>query len=224
MYNFIKRMSVILCLFLLAGCSGKVQMEFVDKSYATETVIVDAKIPQISGLSSEDFQNAVNSEYEKTITSCLNEFEKQAEKTGDVSTFTITTTEHSNDDGFLSVVTQMDSCVRSAHKNSRRITNNIDVYRSEKVSLSQLFDGDSYIDMINSRIQEEVEKNDERYAGLWEKPRLMENQDYYISDGCLVLCYEPYKLSYFERGFVEIPLSLSDMSGYLKEEYRHLAN
>ena len=223
MYNFIKKLPVILCLFLVTGCSGKVQMETIDKSYSTETVMVDAKIPQISGLSSENFQDTINSEYEKTVTTLLNEFEKQAEQTGDVSTFTVTTTEHHNSGGFLSAVTQIDSCVQSAHKNSKRITNNIDTYRSSKISLSELFDGDSYIDMINSRIEAEVDGNSEKYAGLWEKPRLLEGQDYYITDDCLVLCYEPYKLSYFERGFVEIPLSLSDMSGYLKEEYRHLA-
>ena len=52
---------------------------------------------------------------------------------------------------------------------------------------------------------------------------LSENQDFYITPENLVVYYLPYKLSHYERGFVEIPLSLSDMSGYLKEEYRHLA-
>ena len=223
MYNLIKKIIIPALLLLLASC-GSVQVDSIDKSYTTETVMVDAKIPKISGLSSESVQETINADYEKTIASYLADFKKQASKTGDKSTFTVTTTEHHNSGGFFSAVTQIDSFASESHKNSFRITKNIDTQKCVELSLSDLFDGDDYIDMINARLQDAVSENSERYQGLWEKPRLEENQDYYISEGFLVVYYLPYKLSYYERGFVEIPLSLADMSGYLKEEYRHLAN
>lgn len=223
MYNFIKKLPILLLVLLLASCSNGVAVDNIDKSYQTETVMVDAKIPKLSGLGCESLEETVNGDYEKTITSLLADFKKQASKTGDKSTFSVTTTEHHNGGGFFSAVTQIDSFASESHKNSFRITKNIDTQKCVELSLSDLFDGDEYIDMINARLQDAVLENSERYQGLWEKPRLCENQDFYVSSGFLVVYYLPYKLSYYERGFVEIPLSLADMSGYLKEEYRHLA-
>lgn len=224
MYNIVKKIWVIALVMMLASCGSGVQVDSVDKSYTTETVMVDAKIPKISGLSSKSFEEAINAEYEKTITSYLSEFKKQASQTGDRSSFSVTTTEHHNGGGIFSAVTQIDSFASESHKNSFRITKNIDTKKCIELSLSDLFDGDGYIDMLNARLSDAVLEDSERYQGLWEKPRLSENQDFYISSGFLVVYYLPYKLSYYERGFVEIPLSISDMSGYLKEEYRHLGN
>ena len=138
------------------------------------------------------------------------------------STFSGTTTEFCNDNGFLSVVTEIESCMRNARKMHRRIGKNIDTRECKEVPLSGLFSDDSYIDMINARLCEAVAGDHEKYSGLWAQPKLCENQDYSIKDGTLVLYYPPYELSYYERGFVEIPLSLEDMSGYLKPEYRKL--
>ena len=210
MHNFIKKLPLFALVFLLASCGGTVQVGNVDKSYSTETVTVDAKIPKLSGFSDESFQDAINREYESTISAILEDFKKQAAKTGDESTFSVTTTEHYNDGKFFSAVTQVDYCAQNSRKNSFRITKNIDTEKCVEVSLSELFEGDEYIDMINSRLDAYVSENSDKYAGLWEKPGLLENQEYYITDESLVLCYPPYKLS--------------DMSGYLKEEYRNLAN
>ena len=223
MYNFVKKLPLFALVLLLTACGGKIEVGNVDKSYTTETVTVDAKIPKLSGLSDESFQDTINKEYETGITAFLEDFKKQASKTGDKSDFSVVTTEHYNDGRFFSAVTQVDYCAQSAHKNSFRITKNIDTEKCLEISLSDLFEGDEYIDMINSRIDALVSENGDKYAGLWEKPRLLVNQEFYITGESLVLCYPPYKLSYYERGFVEIPLSFSDMSGYLKEEYRYLA-
>lgn len=223
MYNFVKKIPVFALVLLVSSCGGKIHVDSIDKSYTTKTVRVDAKIPQISGLSSESFAEGVNSDYRESITVLMDEFKEKAEKTGDKSTFTATTTEHYNKDGFLSVVTQIDCDVPGGHNNSYRITKNIDTNQCVEVPLSELFEGEEYIDMINSRLETELKENGEKYAGLWEKPRLLDDQDYYVSGNNLVVYYLPYKLSYYERGFVEFPLKLSDMSGYLKEEYRYLA-
>ena len=227
MYNIIKNIKItalVVLLCTLAGCSGKgVKLELIDKSYSTDTIFADAKIPQLSGLSSESLEQAVNDEYLKTVTGLLNEFSESAKETGDKSNFSVETTIHYNRGGFFSAVTQVDSCTRSAHKNSYRITKNIDTKECIELKLSDLFADDAYIDMLNSRIDEEIKINSDKYTDLWEKPSISQNQRFYINEKNLVLFYPPYELSYYERGFVEIPLSLSDMSGYLKPEYRGLA-
>lgn len=226
MYNIIKRLKFIPMVFLtlaLVSCKGGVKLQTVDKSYSTDTVLCDAKIPRISGLSSENLQEAVNEEYEKTISGLMNNFSEAAKKTGDKSTFQTQTTIHYNQNGFFSAVTQISSSSGNAHKNSYRITKNIDTKECVEAKLSDLFGDDAYIDMLNARIEEKIEAERDKYADLWEKPTISQNQRYYIDGKNLVLFYPPYELSYYERGFVEIPLSLSDMSGYLKPEYRKLA-
>lgn len=223
MHNSVKIAALfLLSLCVLASCGKGVRIETTDKSYTTDTIFVDAKIPKIVGLGSKPLEESINEEYEEVLEDLLEDFSENARKTGDKSTFTIETTEHYNKNGFFSVVTQVDSCTKNTHKSCQRITKNIDTRLSKEVCLSELFEGDSYIDMINARILEAVEEDSEKFSGLWEKPKLSENQDFYIDADNLVLCYPPYELSYYERGYVEIPLSLNDMSGYLKSEYQNL--
>ncbi len=224
MHNFVKIAALfLLTLCVLASCGKGVRIESTDKSYSTDTIFVDAKIPKIVGLGSESLEESINEEYEEVLKDLLEDFSKDARETGDKSTFTVTTTEHYNKNGFLSVVTEVNSCTRNTHKACRRITKNIDTRLCKEVTLSDLFEGDSYIDMINARLLEAIETGGEKYAGLWATPKLSADQDFYINESSLVLCYPPYELSYYERGFVEIALPMSDMSGYLKSAYRNLA-
>ena len=207
---------------LLASCGGNVQVESVDKSYSTDTIFVDAKIPKLTGLYDKDFQEQINEEYEEIIDELLEEFSEKAKETGDSSTFSVTTAEYYNQAGFFSAITEIESGTRDAKRTIRRIGKNIDTTRCCEVPLSALFSDDAYIDMLNERLAGAVANDPQKYSGLWTQPRLSENQDYYIKEGTLVLYYPPYELSYYERGFVEIPLSLAEMSGYLKPEYRNL--
>lgn len=225
MHNFVKIAALfLLSLCVLASCGKGVRIESTDKSYSTDTIFVDAKIPRIVGLGSEALAESINDEYESVLEDLLEDFSENAQKTGDKSTFTVATTEHYNKNGFFSAVTEVNSCTGDTRKACWRITKNIDTRLYKEVPLSDLFEGDSYIDMINARILEVVEADSERYSGLWEMPKLSDSQDYYINEGNLVLCYPPYELSYYERGYVEIPLPLSELSGYLKPAYRDLAS
>ncbi len=226
MYNFMRKIKIVPILLLLcalASCGKGVTIQTIDKSYSTDTIDCTAQIPQVSGLSSENLQEVVNEEYEKTIVELMNNFSEAAKKTGDKSTFETETGVYCNQGDFFSVVTQINWSAGSAHKNSYRIAKNINTKDCIEVKLSDMFEDDAYIDMLNSRIGEVLEKERDRYSDLWKKPTISQNQRYYIDGKNLVLFYPPYELSYYERGFVEIPLSLADMSGYLKPEYRKLA-
>ena len=223
MHNFIKVAAIsILSLCALASCGKGVRMESIDKSYSTDTIFVDAKIPQITGLGNPELAEKINEEYKDILGELLEDFEEVACETGDKSTFVVETTEHYNKKGFFSVVTQIDSCTRNQKKASRRITKNIDTRLCSELAFSDLFSDDGYIDMINAELAEIVAADSERYSGLWDVPKLRENQDFYIDGDNIILYYPPYELSYYERGFVEVPLSVENMSGYLKPEYRRL--
>lgn len=223
MHNTVKVFIALAAALALTACGEGIKLDAIDKSYSTDTIFADAHIPQLSGLGSAEAEEEINGEYREKIGGLLEEFSCVARESGDKSEFSVQTTPHLDRKGFYSVVTQVESAPAGSHRTLLRITNNIDTVKKERVPLSGLFSGEEYIDMLGARILEVVESNPDKYSGLWEKPKLTSGQEYYINESNLVLYYPPYELSYYERGYVEIPVPLSDISGYLKDEYRFLA-
>lgn len=223
MHNIVKICSLFLMTACISSCKSGIDINTIDKSYKTDSITVTAPIPQLSGLSGKDLQEAVNSEYLSISNELLNKFNSSAKQTGAKSFFEMQTTPYYNNHNLLSIVTQIDSEIAKNNKNSLRITKNIDTKACVELTLGDLFSDDRYIDMINSRIEYEITENPDKYRDLWEKPKLSHNQRFYIDGSNIVLFYPPYELSYYERGFVEIPISLKDMSGYLKSDYAYLS-
>lgn len=222
MHNFVKTAAAVMCLLPLFGCAKKVSIEEIDKSYSAGTVFVDAKIPQICGLSDNTLESEMNSRIERFVDGMLEEFEKAAGETGDKSEFSVKTDEYYNRDDFFSATCRIDAKARAKFPKSAQLAVNIDTRLCREVSLSELFSDEGYIDAINAQLENITETEREKYAGLWEKPRLMDNQGFFLKEDALVLYYPPYELSYYERGFVEFSVPLSEVEGYLKPEYRRL--
>ena len=44
--------------------------------------------------------------------------------------------------------------------------------------------------------------------------------EFYMTDEDLVIFFPPYVLSYYAKGFIEFPLRLTELNGYLNEEFR----
>ena len=222
MHNFIKIGGAACILILLCGCGNTVKINTVDKSYSTDTIAANIKIPQLKGLASRDLEEAVNDEFNSVTTELLNKFSDSAKQTGEQSVFNMETTEKFNKNGLLSMVTDYEYFARKAHKNRFRIAKNIDTDACIELSLSDLFDGDSYIDALNKLLLDAISKNAEKYADIWAKPKISQNQGFYIDGENLVIFYPPYELSYYERGFVEIPIPLEEILTYLKPQYREI--
>ena len=222
MHNFIKSCLAVFCAIFLSACGRGVKIDTVDNSYSSDTVTANIKIPQLHGFSDREFENSVNDEFSSVTEQLLDKWKKSAEETGEQSLFNMDTVTHFNKNGLLSVVTDYEFFARKAHKNSFRIAKNIDVSASRELLLSDLFDGDSYIDALNHMLSDAVSAEPEKYADIWAKPKISQNQGFYIDGENLVIFYPPYELSYYERGFVEIPLPLEDLLTYMRPEYRDI--
>ncbi|HAL63516.1 MAG TPA: hypothetical protein DCO93_03610 [Clostridiales bacterium] len=222
MHNLVKISASFILLMLLCGCGSAVKIDTIDKSYSTDTTSANVKIPQIKGLASHDLEDSVNDEFNTVTTELLNKFSESAKQTGEQSLFDMETTEHFNKNGLLSMVTDYEYFARKSHKSRVRIAKNIDTSACIELSLSDLFDGDSYIDALNKLLSDAVSKNPEKYSDIWAKPKISQNQGFYIDGDSLVIFYPPYELSYYERGFVEIPIALEEILTYLKPTYREL--
>ena len=222
MHNFIKISLAAVCALLLSACGNGVKIDTIDNSYSSDTVTANIKIPQIKGLSSRDFENSINDEFSSVTEGLLKKWKPLAAETGEQSLFDMSTTAHFNRNGLLSLVTDYEYFARKAHKNSFRIAKNIDTSACCELSLSDLFDGDSYIDALNAMLTDAARAAPEKYADLWAKPKILQNQGFYIDGESLVLFYPPYELSYYERGFVEIPVPLEELLTYMKPQYREI--
>ena len=222
MYNFIKYALAAALTISLCGCGTGIKINTVDKSYKTETQIANVQIPRISGLASSDLESAINDEFMSATTDLLNKFSKSAKKTGEVSGFDMQTTEYFNKDGLFSMVTDYEYFARKSNKSRFRISKNIDTKNCIELPLSALFDGDGYIDAVNKLLSDTVAADAEKYKDLWAKPKILQNQGFFIDGESLVLYYPPYELSYYERGFVEIPVPICELLTYMRPEYREV--
>ena len=197
MHKFIKFCSLSLLLLLLCGCGRSVKITEIDKSYETESQLATVQIPQISGLSSKDLENAINDEFMTVTNELLNKFSESAKNTGEKSCFDMQTTEYFNKNGLLSMVTNYEYFARKSHKSRFRIAKNIDTKNCIELSLSCLFDDDGYIDALNNMLSDAVAAEPEKYQDIWAKPKISQNQGFYIDGENLVLFYSPYELSYY---------------------------
>lgn len=222
MHNSLKLLLTVVTLSLsLSGCSNKNTLNFIDKSYKTERITVDLQIPQFTSLKDKELQDRLNEEISQTCMEFLGKFKSASEGISSPSVFVAETTEYEKG-GLLSLVTQIDYYTQKPHNNSFRIAKTINTATSTELTLKDFFESDAYIDRINATLSDIAQKNPDNYSGLWAKPQLSENQDFYITDDALVIYFPPYELSYYARGFVEFAIPLSELSGYMTEEYRQM--
>jgi hypothetical protein len=182
---------------------------------------VDLQIPQFTSIKDKELQEHLNEEISQTCMEFLGKFKSSSESVSSPSVFMAETKKYEKGD-LISLVTQIDYYTQKPHNNSFRITKTINTDTSAELTLKDFFEGDAYIDRINATLSDITQKNPERYSGLWAKPQLSENPDFYITDDSLVIYFPPYELSYYARGFVEFAIPLSELGGYMTEEYRKM--
>ena len=229
----VKRIAVIfLSVICLASCaaSGSVEILRSVSEYDTDYSTVRAELIALSGLKDAEFEESVNSALRNELDSALVAFDTNARESsadvrmGNKCVFETAWEEKYNEKDFLSIVEERYIYMGGAHGETAWIAKNIDIAASKEVRLADLFTDSGYVTTLNRMIDEAVADGGEEYADLWEKPEIKDSSqtDFYISDGNLVIYYQPYDLSYYARGFVEFRLPLTELEGYLKEEYRRL--
>jgi hypothetical protein len=221
-----------LMIILLCGCDiRRIHIERSVKEYETDYSNVSAEVIEFAGMNNREFEKSINEETEKSIESDLVAFDSEAAdssdkvRMGNKCVLDIKWDEKYNKNNFLSVVEEKYVYTGGAHGNTVRIPKNIDVAGEKTVKLSDLFENDGYTTTLNRMINEQLTEHSDEYRDLWAKPEIKNSHqtDFYIDGKNLVIFFQPYDLSYYARGFVEFPLPLDELSGYLKEEYRRLA-
>ena len=213
---------------VLASCSAQTSVSTVPKEYENEYSEVKAQILQISIPDEKEYSEQLNQAFLQEADEAIAGFDTEAgeassvERHGAKSVFQTTQNVSYNKNNFISVTEEAYVYTGGAHGMTVRKTRNIDTLAKKEITLSDLFSEEGYKETLNRMINEVKEKHPEEYSELWEQPQIKPEQDFYLTDTDLVVYYQPYELSYYARGFVEVPLRLTELKGYLKEEYYRL--
>lgn len=214
---------------LLTGCSmhNTVSVEIIPQEYETESEVVrverlEIKIPDAADFS-QSINDSLNSEFDEEILGFEEDCAQSSEgsRMGQKSSLSITQDVKYNRNGFLSINEEKYVYTGGAHGMTLRKSRNIDIILQKEIQLSDLFAEEGYENTLNRMIKEQQQLNPDLYAELWERPviKTEHQKNFYITDNALVIYYQPYELSYYAKGVVEFSLPLSELKGYMKEEY-----
>lgn len=234
MYNTVKRYiiaaSALICALLCSCAPGKTATEKETREYETDFSKVNAELITIRGTGNSEFEEQLNSAIRSEEDSALVAFDSKAQESepelrmGNKCVLEITWEEKYNANDFLSIVEESYTYTGGAHGVTARAARNIDFASQKEVRLGDLFAEAGYENTLNRMISEQIAEHPSEYSDLWAKAEIKDahQSDFYISDGNLVIFFQPYDLSYYARGFVEFRLPLEELRGYMKEEYRRL--
>ncbi len=215
---------------MCCSCSlSKPRINISENNYENDIASVSLQIPEFKNLGNSDFEDKLNNSYKALIKKQEEDFLSKCENSSlenDKCILTLAQDVEMNSANLISVVGELYSYTDGIHGSSARIVKNIDVLNCVELKLSDLFSDESYENLLNREIDELLEENPEQYHDLWEKPIIssMHQEYFYFSNDGLVIFFPPYELSYYARGFVEFCIPYSELSGYLKEEYKFLVH
>lgn len=215
---------------VLCACSPKqaADIKISSREYETDKSAAYAETVQFSGFRNAEFEKMINESIIKDINGALVSFDTMVSESdgnirmGNRCMLELKQLVKNNDRDFISVIEEHYVYTGGAHGSTAWYPRNIDTSACKTVLLSDLFKDDSYKGELNRQIDIILESNKETYSDLWVHPKITSEENFYISDGKLVIFYPPYDLSYYARGFVEFPIKLDDIEGYLKDEYKRL--
>lgn len=220
----------VLILSLFCGCmpKGSADIKITESSYQSDLADISVSGFEISGIPDKEFTAQVNSEIAADIDGALVSFDTMVSESreelrmGNKCVLEITQEVKNNSNGILSIVEEHYVYTGGAHGSYMLYPRTYDLNQSKRIYLSDIFSDEGYKETLNRMITELVTENPDTYNELWEVPQITPKHEYdfYFEDNFLVIFFQPYTLSYFAKGYIRFPLKLSELSGYMKEEYR----
>ncbi len=221
----------ILILSCYACTFNGIDTKIIKNEVQTEYSSLSTELLEISYNKDSEFANTLNTQFSENLSKRLSSFDESAKEHVSIipsdskASFTTTLDIKYNDNDFLSVVEEENMFTGGAHGIMVRNSSNIDFGNKKQIYLNDLFETEGYENVLNRMIDELMQKKSEDYTELWKVPRIQAEHQYnfYITDTDLVIYFQPYELSYYARGFIEFPLSLTELRGYLKPQYYFLS-
>ena len=225
-----KLLIIFSCLILIVGCSSSEQakMKISASEFESDISSVYAESAEFSGLPDQEFEQNINNKIAEDVKGALISFDTMVSESsddlrmGNRCVLEIKQLLKYNAKNFISLIEEHYVYTGGAHGSTMYYPRNIDTLNNKILCLEDLF-ADGYEKELNRIIRTITESDKEKYSDLWEQPSIDKDSAFYISDGNLVIFFQPYELSYYAKGFIEFPIKLTEIEGFLKEEYKRLA-
>lgn len=227
------------CLILIAPCaetekslSDRIAVTVLTENSGTEKLTLDIQIPVISGLGDKLFELDLNKKIKTQIDTARNEAEKvtdefwrQAREQNYEPWPYIFFSEYEvkSDAGILSLkVTTL--LYTGGPGMPQTIYYNVDLKKNKIILLSDLFRNGYYVQIIDSVILNEMDKDIERYVPHSEFPGVSKHTKFFISEGKLYITFAKYEVASGMTGEPEFLIPTEKIRGILKQEYKRIFN
>ncbi len=213
MHNSVRLAALLIAVAVLSSCGKGIKVGFENKEYQMNDKSATITVPEFEVES--DFGATVNAEFEDTASLLLDNFIKSEY----VSKLDVKADLPHNDGRFLSVIMEGEVSGEKPHGERIRIVKTYDFAEERAVTLDELFMDESWQTLVDNKMQQLAESQEEGYAELWEIPstKLLNKENFYIKDGELVLFFPPYELSYYRRGYVEFYFTAQELARVLSD-------
>ena len=211
------------------GADGVYGTSISKEEQETDYSSVYAEIIEFHGFPDREYQSLLNEQIEEDVKGAIDDFDSEAAETelpaGVKAALSIKQNVKRNSGGIISFITENYTYLGGAHGITRWLPYTVNAASDAPriLELRELFeDEEGYVNTINRMIDELIAQKPEEYTELWAEPHitLEQQRQFYMTDEELVIFFPPYVLSYYAKGFIEFPLRLTELNGYLKEEFR----
>jgi len=220
-----------LCLVgAVAGCSlpvlsqRPVTVGFQEVTSQTDALVVDMKIPVVSGIEDEELQARINSELgnaamkeREEITHLARVAEKLPGTTFELyRDYRVTF----NKNGILSLVTTSYQYTGGAHGLTVQESYNYDLKKREKIRLADVFQpGVDYEKVINEEIKKQIASDPDKFPdGGAAFTGIADDQPYYLKEGNLVVYFGLYEIAPYVSGIPEFDIPFTSFNGGVRAE------
>ncbi|WP_163216082.1 DUF3298 and DUF4163 domain-containing protein [Clostridium thermarum] len=191
----------------------------------TEALLVDIKLPVLSGLANKDIEKNLNSKFETEAMRLKASLEEEAkgalqdskDNNLEYHKYEVNTSYkvNYNRNGFLSITVVYYRYTGGAHGLSYMKGYNIDLKTGGIYSLSQLFDKDfNYKEIIDEVVLNEMKANRELYFedAITDFKGIKKDHPFYIEEGNLVVYFAEYEIAPYAHGMPEFRVPLSKLT------------
>lgn len=191
---------------------------------AKDTVTYNVQAPELSGMKDEAFQATLNRTFSNYVTATQEEAKQMFDGITKDDTFNyngeidINYTVNNYEDGILSITVNKYVFANGANGQTYAETFNIDLNNSKVLSYSDIFTVDNYEEILVNTINDMIESNPATYEGV-EKVTKLDDNNFYLQDGNIVIYYMPYEISYGARGTVTFSINTNSLSDYMVSDY-----
>ena len=226
MHNFIKPILLFSLCVIVSGCSA-------GKTYTKDNIIhesdkfyINAETITLKNDAGAQLVSDISSDTDFWIEDFKTRVSDNMLKPNELPNLNIRHKVYTDNSSIISLVTEKYLYINGVHGNTWWKARNFNYKNNCYLSLPDLFYDDSYINMLNTIMEEMTKSDPEQYHDLWEQPTVKKEntQNFYIDGKTLVIFFQPYELSYYAKGVVKFPIEATELRGYLKEEYLKMMN